>query len=252
MTKRIWIAVMCVCVGSFSLQAQTVTDSIKKPLFIIKEKPAVVQTDSLIHKDTISGFSQALDFVKITADSIIAAEDKNAIVPTINNEVFKPSPKKAVMYSALFPGLGQIYNRKYWKLPIIYGGFMGCAYAIMWNNQYYSTYQQGYFDIMDDDETTDSWTDVLSYWQKQNLDNVDMKWLQEVFKKRKDYYRYYRDLSIIVSIGLYALCMIDAYVDAQLYDFDMSYDLSMRVEPVVFRRNNFTPNALGVRCSLSF
>ena len=57
--------------------------------------------------------------------------------------MFKPTPKKAVIYSAIFPGLGQIYNRKYWKLPILYGGFVGFTYAITWNNSYYRDSWEG-------------------------------------------------------------------------------------------------------------
>lgn len=218
----------------------------------IKDTTSSAMNDLMVEKKTTLISAPETNLVQLTSDTIIDAEDKKLLTVSVSTKSFKPSPKKAVLYSAIFPGLGQIYNRKYWKLPIVYGGFMGCAYAIIWNNQYYNTYKQGFLDIMDDDETTDSWKDVLSYWQKKDITPEKEKWLKEVFKKRKDYYRYYRDLSIIVAVGLYALCMIDAYVDAQLYDFDISPDLSMRVEPVVFQRNYFASNAIGLQCRFSF
>lgn len=146
---------------------------------------------------------------------------------------FKPSPKKAVIYSALFPGLGQVYNRKFWKLPIVYGGFVGFTYAITWNNGYYRDYLQAYQDIVDDNPETNRWHYILPYGFDPG--NVDEKWFTDVLQKRKDYYRYYRDFSIIGTVAWYVLAIVDAYVDAQLFDFDMSPDLSMRVEPAVFR-----------------
>lgn len=164
---------------------------------------------------------------------------------------FKPDPKKAIIFAAIFPGLGQIYNRKYWKLPIIYGGFIGFTYAITWNNRYYQDYSQGYKDIMDEDPNTDSWTNFLRFGQ--DPESVDKVWLKDVLKRRKDYYRRYRDLSIIGSIALYGLGIVDAYVDAQLFDFDISQDLSMKVEPVVIQKNNYyLADSFGVRCSINF
>ena len=71
-------------------------------------------------------------------------------------------------------------------------------------------------------------------------------------KRQKDYYRRYRDLSIIITVGVYALTLVDAYVDAQLFDFDISPDLSMRVEPVVTPKTSVTPRSYGLNCCLKF
>ncbi|HHU25143.1 MAG TPA: hypothetical protein GXZ56_00750 [Bacteroidales bacterium] len=165
---------------------------------------------------------------------------------------FKPSSRKAVIYSALFPGLGQIYNRKYWKLPIVYGGFVGFTYAITWNNGYYRDYLQAYQDIVDDNPETNRWHLMLPYGMKP--ESVDPKWFTDVLQKRKDYYRYYRDFSIIGTVAWYVLAIVDAYVDSQLFDFNMSPDLSMRVEPAILRDDYlaFSRNSYGLQWSFRF
>lgn len=186
----------------------------------------------------------------IATKSLVVISDTAAIPLTLESKTFKPSPKKAIIYSAIFPGLGQIYNRKYWKLPIVYGGFIGFTYAISWNGRYYTDYSNGYKDIMDDDPATDSWKNFLPYGQDPNT--ADIEWLKTVLKRRKDFYRRYRDLSIIGTVAMYALTMIDAYVDAQLFDFDISTDLSFRVEPTIIKKTDYFANSFGIQCSISF
>ena len=181
--------------------------------------------------------------------SLIVNDDTTSLL-ILENKVFKPNPTKAIIYSAIFPGLGQIYNRKYWKLPIVYGGFLGFSYAIAWNGRYYTDYSNGFKDIMDEDPTTDSWKNFLPYGQ--DPETVDKEWLKTVLKRRKDFYRRYRDLSIIGTVAMYALSMLDAYVDAQLFDFDMSTDLSFRVEPTIIQKTDYLANSFGVQCSFRF
>ena len=184
-------------------------------------------------------------------DSIITATSSDALFAPAY--LFKPNPRKAVIYSAIFPGLGQIYNKKYWKLPILYGGFVGFTYAITWNNGYYRDYLGAYQDIMDDDLATHRWHDMLPYGL--DPESVDQEWFKGVLQQRKDYYRYYRDLSIIGTVALYFVAIVDAYVDAQLFDFDISPDLSMRVEPAILREERSTMkgnSAYGVQWSFSF
>ncbi|HBK29002.1 MAG TPA: hypothetical protein DDZ04_04125 [Parabacteroides sp.] len=171
---------------------------------------------------------------------------------------FKPDPKKAVLM-AIVPGLGQIYNRKYWKLPIVYGGLMGCFYAVTWNNRNYQDYSTAYMDIMEDaeapnrpvEEYNKSWQDFIPAGAdpENYLKNTSF---QTALKNRKDYYRRYRDLSIFITIGVYALSVIDAYVDAQLFDFDISPDLSMHWEPAVSPQTVYSSRTYGLNCSLKF
>lgn len=177
----------------------------------------------------------------------------------INMKPFKPNPTRAVLYS-LVPGLGQIYNRAYWKLPIVYGGFMGCIYAVTWNNRNYKDYSTAYLDLMNDvrDHPNDpkawskSWVDIAKKNGRDPSDFITNTRLQDNIKSRKDYFRRYRDLSLIITAGVYALCMIDAYVDAQLFDFDISPDLSMRIEPAVTPKTSFSDRSYGLNCSIKF
>lgn len=166
---------------------------------------------------------------------------------------FTPDPGKATWAGIVFPGGGQIYNHKYWKLPIVYGGFLGCAYALNWNNQMYSDYSQAYLDIMDDDPGTASYEDFLP--PRYNVE-ANRDYLERVFKNRKDNYRRQRDLSIFCFIGVYLISVIDAYVDAELSNFDISEDLSVQVRPsIIDHQRHATPRNIqsyGLQCSFSF
>lgn len=184
----------------------------------------------------------------LTADSLLSMSSDHFFAPA---ETFKPSPRKAVIYSLLFPGLGQVYNRKYWKLPILYGGFVGFTYAITWNNGYYRDYLGAYQEIVDGNpDTYERWHAMLPYGR--DPESIDQKWFTEVLQKRKDYYRYYRDFSIIGTVALYMLAVVDAYVDAQLFDFDMSPDLSMRIAPAVLRDEKGSLSAASSSYGLQF
>ena len=167
---------------------------------------------------------------------------------------WRPNPKRAMWLAIVLPGAGQIYNRKYWKLPIVYGGFVGCAYAMRWNNQMYSDYSQAYLDLMDDDPNTQSYNQFLHLGAK--IDESNLQRYQQLFKKRKDKFRRWRDLSFFCLVGVYALSIVDAYVDATLSEFDISKDLSLKVEPTIINnereRNPFKANSLGLSCSLNF
>ena len=205
----------------------------------------------------------AMDSARIetAADSTVRSVVQQADSLPYPNKIemaFKPDPKKAVLL-ALVPGLGQIYNRKFWKLPIVYGGLMGCMYAITWNNKTYQDYSQAYFDIMNDsmdpsldpDEWHESWQNFLGSTANPE-DYINNNNFQDLLKRGKDRYRRYRDLSIIIMVGVYALSIIDAYVDAQLFDFDISPDLSMHWSPTVTPRTAYSERMYGVNWSLKF
>jgi hypothetical protein len=215
-----------------------------------------INTDSFAIATPDSVIQAAL----IAADSVVVRIEK------VTEEAFRPNSTKAVLWSIL-PGMGQIYNRKYWKLPIVYGGFMGFMYAVTWNSKNYQDYWGAYKSITIDAQTYNqllqeangasveytfnkAWTDFLpTADHKSVVNNVTY---QNLFKNRKDFYRRNRDLSIILTVGFYFICMIDAYVDAELFDFDISPDLSMRVEPVVSPQTRFSTQNIGINCNITF
>ena len=211
----------------------------------------------------------SIEVLEAKVDSMLAADTLDVMMPekleaavpdTLKIKIprdwasWKPEPQRALWLALVLPGAGQIYNRKYWKLPIVYGGFVGCIYAMTWNNMMYKDYAQAYLDIMDSDPTTESYNKFLHLGQKITDSNKDR--FKDIFRKRKDKYRRWRDLSFFVLVGVYALSVIDAYVDAELSQFDISRDLSLRVTPTVINnhssRNMLDASSLGVNCSINF
>lgn len=213
-------------------------------------------TQAMAQKDSLAVESLSLeDSITIDSASLSKALAPKALRKKRNWATWRPDTKRAMWLALVLPGAGQIYNRKYWKLPIIYGGFVGCAYAMSWNNQMYHDYSQAYQDIMDDDPNTQSYNQFLHLGAQIDANNIER--YKEIFRKRKDRYRRWRDMSMFVMIGVYAFSVIDAYVDASLSEFDISDDLSLRVEPTVINNNQRTRNplrssTLGLQCSLTF
>lgn len=213
-------------------------------------------TQAMAQKDSLAVESLSLeDSITIDSASLSKARAPKALRKKRNWATWRPDTKRAMWLALVLPGAGQIYNRKYWKLPIIYGGFVGCAYAMSWNNQMYHDYSQAYLDIMDDDPNTQSYNQFLHLGAQIDASNIER--YKEIFRKRKDRYRRWRDMSMFVMIGVYAFSVIDAYVDASLSEFDISDDLSLRVEPTIINNNQRTRNplrssTLGLQCSLTF
>lgn len=222
-------------------------------------KPAnATAADSLnpitAQQDTLRLLSATNNSLLSRTDSLQLRKDSIKIAKKRDWATWRPNPKRAMWLALVLPGAGQIYNRKYWKLPIVYGGFVGCAYALRWNNQMYRDYSQAYLDLMDDDPNTQSYNQFLHLGAQ--IDDSNKARYQKLFKSRKDTYRRWRDLSVFCLIGVYALSVIDAYVDASLSEFDISKDLSLRVEPTIIsnnrERNPLKSNSLGINCSLNF
>ena len=200
----------------------------------------------------------------ISAESILSHEDSLRLVASTDSvakkarrdwATWRPNPKRALWLALVLPGAGQIYNRKYWKIPIVYGGFVGCIYAMQWNNQMYRDYSQAYLDIMDDDPNTQSYNQFLHLGNK--IDDTNIERYKKLFKSRKDRYRRWRDMSFFVRAGADARSVIDAYVDASLSEFDISKNLSLSVEPTIMNNYNdnrisLKSNSIGVSCSLNF
>lgn len=180
--------------------------------------------------------------VSAQQDSIYYRADTTATEdPTVYIDLTKkPDATKAVWLGAILPGAGQIYNGAYWKLPIVYGAFMGCGYAIGWNNNRCTSYKTAYLDLYNDvqagtvtEDASKSYIAVLP--NGYNLTRVGgaSTWLKTL-QNQQSKYRRYRDYSILAAVVVYALSMIDAYVDAQLFDYDISPDLSLNIEPQIY------------------
>ncbi|MDD3479141.1 MAG: DUF5683 domain-containing protein [Paludibacteraceae bacterium] len=197
-------------------------------------------TDSLSYTTSQEQQKDLSDSLNITLDSL--AKSQPVTIPV----VFKPDPQKSLWYAIIFPGLGQIYNRQYWKVPIVYGGVAGLTYAISWNGKYYRDYSRGYRDIMDSDPNTKSYEKLLPY----SIDPSSSE-AKNLMKSRQNTYRRYRDLSIVGAVAFYAITVIDAYVDAQLADFDISPDLSMQVAPTLFQTPNSYKPSVGVQLNFN-
>ena len=197
-----------------------------------------------------------------TPDAVVAVDSMSIAEPLVRTDmatdsvpspigvkrIFNPDPNRALWLSVLCPGLGQIYNRRYWKVPIVVGGYVGLAYATSWNNRMLSDYTKAYRDIMDSDPNTKSYMDFYPSTTKE--EDIDKTWLTKALKSKKDFYRRNRDLCIIGMVGLYAVCIIDAYVDASLSHFDISPDLSMSIYPSI--EQNDTKPSFGVGCAFTF
>ena len=230
----------------------------------VKGKPdsgEAVLTENLANDSTstdstiVASNSDYIDFLPgdtipltpIKAEKIFEAELEAIEIP---KKQFIPDPGRALWLSAVFPGAGQIYNRKYWKLPIFYGGFLGCTYALLWNHQMYMDYYQAYLDIMDDNPNTNSHLEMLP--PRYDITGKEERF-KTIFKNKKNYYRRYRDLSAFCFVGVYLLSIVDAYVDAHLSKFDISPHLSLQVQPAIIESKGLSPNnSYGVGCSFNF
>ena len=182
---------------------------------------------TLISNSQFSTLNSQLEIQNVESqqkDSLRLAKQMRREQRALAQANFKPDPNKSLWLGLTFPGAGQIYNRKYWKLPIIYGGAMGVAYAVSYYGGHYNDYMKGYRDYLDSDPNTNYHLELIPQgYPESSAGNY--------VKNRVNSYRRYRDIFIVVGVAVYALSVIDAYVDAQLADFDISTDLSMKVRP---------------------
>lgn len=169
------------------------------------------------------------------------------------SQAWKPNAQQALWLGVIIPGAGQIYNRMYWKLPIVYGGLMGCAYAISWNGRLYNDYKQAYIDILSTNDYSDPNASFIKVLPKgytiESMGGVSN--YTNVLNNRQNTYRRNRDLGIIAAVAVYALSLIDAYVDAQLFNFDISPDLTLNVKPNV-EYDMFNQRSTELHLTLNF
>ncbi len=244
-TIRMCVFLVCMCV-SVALSAQNNRMPVRRGHIPAADTIAIA-SDSV---PTVVEMAEN-DAVKVLLDSITKVEKKNEYdVWEERDVVFNPDPNRAVWMSALFPGLGQLYNRRYWKLPIVIGAYMGLGYATSWNNGMLNDYTRAYRDIMDTDPNTKSYMDFFPPTTKE--EDLDSAWLTNILQSRKNFYRRNRDLCIICMVGVYFIAMIDAYVDASLSHFDITPELSVDWAPAVMPDWRGNRPSVGLTWALNF
>jgi len=183
---------------------------------------------------------------KVSRDSLLILQPgmdttafKNEIDTVMINTGDADRPAKTALYAAILPGLGQIYNKKYWKLPILYGGAATMGYYIDYNNKKYQQYRNAFLEKRSLPE--EFWTDPLAI-------NVS----EDNLQRGIDFYRRNRDLLMILLGGIYFLQIVDAHVDAHLMDFNISEDLTFRIQPA-FQPDGYTASLqYGLKFVISF
>lgn len=163
-------------------------------------------------------------FTAFAQDSLRIEPDPDAVflksdTATLQSYASRYDPRKAILYAAVLPGLGQIYNKKYWKLPLVYGGFIGFGYGVYFYHTGYMELKSGLFELL---ETGAPTVPVLGY---------DLT--EDQLRRSIDRYRRERDFFIILTAGMYLLQMVDAHVDAHLKEFDLNPNLQVKIQPVM-------------------
>ncbi len=157
----------------------------------------------------------------------------------------KHSPAKAAIMSAVLPGLGQVYNKKYWKVPIVYAAIGTSVYYFLKFQNNYQKYRRAYIDFNDNNEYTNYWKTIglPSYYTSNQI--------SQTVSRNKDLYRTWRDWAIVAVVLTYGLNIIDANVDAHLMDYDISDDLSLNISPC-FLGNGLYSQKIGLNLRFTF
>ena len=164
----------------------------------------------------------------------IYAQDTVAVAKPVSHK-FKPETLRATMLAVSFPGLGQIYNRKVWKIPLVYAGFGALVYSVGFNSRGYNTYIKAYQDFTDTDPKTVSYVKLIIA-DPSTYDPVKFPsaytYYKDAMLRMVDYYKRYRDLSYIGIAGWYLVSILDANVDASLFNYDVSPNLNVTLLPM--------------------
>ena len=185
----------------------------------------------------------------------MTAQDTTAVSVPVRH-AFKPEPLKATMMAVAFPGLGQVYNRKYWKIPFVYAGFGGLAYSVSFNTTKYNEMMKAYQDFTDKIPETNSYIKLIKGAEPSEYDPVlfpdtytvsNKSWVEDNLLKAVDYYKKYRDLTFIGIAAWYLITVLDANVDASLANFDVTNNLDLEVTPLQLP----VPGVIGAGLNIS-
>lgn len=167
----------------------------------------------------ISPALRAQDSVTVMRDDSLIMESKDTVL--LKSYASRYDPRRALLLAAVLPGLGQIYNKKYWKLPLVYGGFISIGYGLNFYQSGYRKYKNQLFDNLNTDPSDES------------LLNTQSKFTTSQLRTIVDRYRRERDFMIILMAGMYLLQIVDAHVDAHLKEFDLNPNLQVSIEPTI-------------------
>lgn len=172
--------------------------------------------------------------------------------------VKKFSPRRAASLSAMIPGAGQIYNKRYWKVPLVYGGLITFGYLVVWNNNRLIEVNDGLEDFFDENPDTRSYDNILAFTKDQFIANGHGNeasynaWAESVLKNGRRGYRRNRDLSALGFAAFYLLQILDASIDAHFKNFDISDDLSLNIDPIQQQNPLSGRPVYGLSCKLTF
>jgi hypothetical protein len=156
--------------------------------------------------------------VKVTRDTLFIEKQDTLRVQSYAQRY---NPRKSLLYAAVLPGLGQIYNKKYWKLPLVYGGFYLIGNGMKYYNDIYTKYKAHLFENLENNGSADSYL------------NPDVRLTTGQLRRIVDRARRERDLMVVFMAGMYILQMVDAHVDTHLKEFDLNPNLRVSVEPTL-------------------
>lgn len=185
--------------------------------------PDVVKVDSAMRNpgtpspDTVKKDSVRLITHDTTKLGVKPVSKKDEVVKDSARLAIEKMPREAALRSAIFPGLGQIYNKRWWKVPLVYGGFVGIGLVYNFNRRYYR-------DLLKEAQYRDEHNEPPP-------NSIYAGYPDQSIIEAKDYYRRNRDLSILAGLAFYTVQIIDAYVDAKLFRYDISNDVTLRVQP---------------------
>jgi hypothetical protein len=180
--------------------------------------------------------ASAQDSLIVERDTVVLDQPDTV---AIKSYAKRYSPRKAILYAAILPGLGQIYNKKYWKLPLVYGGFYAIGYAINYYNSLYTEYK-GYL-----------FFNLENGLAGENQENPQIGRTTGQLRTIVDKARRERDFMIIMMGGMYLLQMVDAHVDAHLKEFDLNPRLQVSIEPTM-NQDAMTGRTTGVALIFRF
>lgn len=188
---------------------------------------------SLIIGFSMTAYGQDSLRSELDSDTVFLKSD----TATIASYASRYDPRKALLFAAILPGLGQVYNKKYWKLPLVYGGFAGFGYGVNFYQSGYKEFKGALFDLLESGEST---------IKVRNLD-LNEQSLRTIVNR----YRRERDFFIILSAGMYLLQMIDAHVDAHLKEFDLNPNLQVKIQPTM-NNDMLTGTTTGISLIVKF